>query len=153
MSDIFNRLDRALDSLELKTIMILAASTIAGRKVAIRYKAPVTAGLDGSVTVRPDGTPDVRIRPDLPADRMVSVYLHELAHCRLHTYKMPRSTMYQAPPESRSFIEYVKQDENQADEIAAEAQVNEWLRYGHKHTDPGDHLGIIEALYKYYQNH
>lgn len=153
MSDIFNRLDRALDSLELKTIMILAASTIAGRKVAIRFKTPATADLDGSVTVRPDGTPDVRIRPDLPADRLLNVYLHELAHCRLHTHKMPRSTMYQAPPESRSFNEYVKQDANQADETEAEAQVNEWLRYGHKHTDPGDHLGIIEALYKYYQTH
>jgi hypothetical protein len=153
MSDIFNRLDRALDSLELKTIMILAASTIAGRKVAIRFKTPATADLDGSVTVRPDGTPDVRIRPDLPADRLLNVYLHELAHCRLHTHKMPRSTMYQAPPESRSFNEYVKQDANQADETEAEAQVNVWLRYGHKHTDPGDHLGIIEALYNYYKTH
>lgn len=150
--DLLERFDQALDRAALKVLLIVAAPTIAGRPVAIRFKAPVTAGLDGSVTVRPDGKPDVRIRPDLSMDRMTRVILHELAHVRLHADHMPRSTMHEAPPESRPFRAYIEQDENQADEIQADELVNEWLRYGREHADPGDQLGIIEAIYKYYQN-
>lgn len=150
VDQILEKVDGVLERAALWGMMAAAASTIAGRRVAISYKAPVTAGLAGSMTVRPDGTPDVRIRPDLPADRMVSVYLHELAHCRLHADTMPRSTIHQEPADTRP-TEFV--DENPADETAADAQVAEWLRYARKHADPDDHLGIIEALYSYYKTH
>jgi hypothetical protein len=61
--------------------------------------------------------------------------------------------MYQAPPESRTYSEYLYQDENPADELEAEAQVNEWLRYGRDHADPNqpEGEGIISALFNHYR--
>lgn len=150
-TDTLDRIEQTLDKVELWAMMLHAGPTIAGRPVAIRFKEPVTAGLDGSVTVRPDGTPDIRLSPGLSGDRLLDVYLHELAHARLHADQMPRSDLYDAPPKSRAFREYVERDHDQADEDQAEKLKNDWLRYGLNHADPGDQLGIIQALFDYYK--
>jgi len=144
MINLSERIDQAFEKIELKLLMIMAAPAIAGRKCVVHFKAPATVGLAGSVTIRPDGVPDIRLSPDL-AD--LDLYLHELAHVRLHADQMPRSEMYEAPPESRPAYTYseVKSDEDQADKL-----VNQWLRYGRKHAAPGDQLGIISALYNHY---
>jgi len=152
MSDLLERIDQAIDQMaddmSLSVMMVIAAPTIAGRPCIIRRKAPGSKDAYGSTTVRPDGLPVIRIDPDLGKDT-VKIYLHELAHIRLgHVDQVRRTNLHLAAPRSipADANPSIREWENQVDD-----QVNEWLRYGRKHADPGDQLGIIQALYKHYK--
>lgn len=152
--DIEQRLDRIFDKAALKLRMIQAAPTIAGRNVRLIFKAPASLTAYGSTTLDPDGIINIRIDPQLgdEADHILNIFLHELAHIRLgHTVLLKANNLHLAAPRT---IRDHDPDYPEVDiaEKQAEAQVKLWLRYGRKHADPGDQLGIIEALEKYYKN-
>lgn len=140
-----------MPDLETRLLMIMAAPFICGRPVRVRFKAPVSVGAYGTTTVRPDGTPEVRIDPELGA-LTLETYLHELAHIKLgHVDHMAKSGLHDRAPRSRP-AEAAHQ--LPAIEKQAEAQAAAWLRYGRKHADPSrpEGEGIIYALVDYYQN-
>jgi hypothetical protein len=130
-------------------LMKYAAPIIVGKPCLVQRQQ--LKGVDGGLaTVNMKGTPVVSLSPaliDYGERELVRVYLHELAHVKLHSHTFARSNADIDPPEYKPHLVNTTQ-EDQADN-----QTAEWLAYGETNRNFKDPyaLGIIYALINKYQ--
>lgn len=144
-------LEARIDRVMLWPMMKFAAPLIAGKPCLVKRREPTTKNSWGVTSLNMDGTPVITLSPYLVEQgerEYLRIYLHELAHVKLHTSILRRSTSDIEPPSSKDppSIEIY--------EIEANNQVSEWLKYGEANRDLKEPyaLGIIYALIKKYQN-
>lgn len=140
------RIDRAM----LWPFMKFAAPIIAGKPCLVKRREPTTKNSWGVTSLNMDGTPVITLSPYLAEQgerEYLRVYLHELAHVKLHTGVLSRSTSDTEPPNSKD-PPSIEIYEIEADKLAAE-----WLKYGETNRNLQEPyaLGIIYALIKKYQ--
>ena len=138
----------------MKTIHDLMADVakhLAGEPVAILYKRPEDTRLKGHAQRSANGTAVINLNPAINGDdRELIIFLHEIAHIKLHRFTPSRiETRPTLPPPAtgnRAII--FKQRENEADILA-----KTWLDWGRK-RQPGngsidEFEGVLRALLDY----
>lgn len=128
------------------------ASRLTGRPVEVRFQEPPIVGCRGLADRDKDGNATITIEPGMDQDNELFVFLHEVAHIKLHYNHMepsdfsslPQRSVPQPkdgePPPGRAY------QENQANVLA-----NVWKTWGKtlRSRDVDWYLGCLMALEKY----
>lgn len=125
-------LDKAAEKLEIWLLMAYAAPVIAGRPVIVKRRLPSMAEADGLTSLNPRGVPVITLSPriDRVNDReFMRLYLHELAHAKLHAPHFQRSTTDTERPGSSDY-EAIGMLEREADN-----QAEKWLELAEAKRD------------------
>jgi len=125
-------------------LMCEVADHLAGKKVRVRMVRPKSS--DGLAWCDDLGRLTIDVRPDLPDDLQMHVFLHELAHIRHHNFT-PVTEKYvtSTPLETHDAVYQAREDD-------AEDQYKTWLEYGQRYRDYNlpEFEGILTALLTYY---
>jgi hypothetical protein len=124
-----------------------AARRLIGRDIRLEHRAPGIAGRDGQALKTARG-PVIQICPY--CEDWLSVFLHELAHVKLHYDRLPGEALQALPPQGKNLtgIErltssrthpVINRQEAEADALAAR-----WLAYALKVEPYG---GMPDRLY------
>jgi len=125
-------------------LMCDVADHLTGKKVRVRMHKPDDT--DGLAWCDELGRSTIDIRPDLPDDLFLYVFMHELAHIRHHRYQAVTEKVM------RSSALPVDDASYQAREDQADRQAKTWIEYGkaHRDCDLPELEGILTALLTYY---
>lgn len=131
-------------------LMLAAAKHLTGKDIVLRFQEPVYKEFIACTMTNPKGRTVIDLSPALfgRGETELKVFLHELAHARLHeiapssyTGRQPQS-MSAGSPQDRTAT-YTKRERE------AEALAGRWLAYGKRHhQDPAldDFEGVLLAL-------
>jgi len=105
------------------------ADTLAKRKTIILLHDPPDPNCIGFVRCNLDGDPVINVKPDLHDAKFLEVFLHEIAHAKLHNYN--RKPISDRPinrkPITAAATAIEAKRERQADDLA-----NHWLDWSAK---------------------
>lgn len=79
-----------MDLLELSNKV---ACNLSGKAVAVRFQSPAHKGSLGSIHKDVKGRIIIDIDPKLPMPKFFHIFLHEVAHARLHADELARSNV------------------------------------------------------------
>ena len=115
-------------------VMQLVAIKLSGKACLLRLQAPAVAGLKGMVH-RAAGQLIIDVSPGLEDDLMLKVFLHEVAHAKLHSFEPTQLSSYP----SGSIKDHRKSEGaswcNTTQEAQADSLADKWLRWGETHRD------------------
>jgi len=125
-------------------LMCAVADHLAGKVVRVRLTKP--DGADGLAWCDDLGRPTIDIRPDLPDDLQLYVFLHEISHIRHHNLiPVSEKVMVTSPLPTHKASYQIKEDQ-------ADRQAKTWLEYGRRYRDHNlpEFEGVLTALLTYY---
>jgi len=105
------------------------ARVLTGSNVILQFKRPVYKNMLACVSKNESGKLVIDLTPDLPGEESLKVFLHELAHVKLHSRKFASSRI--SSMASGSVKSGGAQDEKQ--EREAEEYSKHWLSYARLH--------------------
>lgn len=128
------------------------ARVLAGKDVILQFKRPVYKNLLGCASKNESGKLVIDLTPDLPGELSLKVFLHELAHIKLHARKYASSRIgSMASGSVKSGGDPDEKQEREADEFASH-----WLSYARLHlldhykNSMSEEEAMLQALLHYY---
>ena len=118
---------------------------LAGTRIILKFQQPGRPDADGQLTRLLDNRALIEVIPYRGEDRTLKIFLHELAHIRLHWKDLqaiePSKALAAAPgtlTPGGDLAKYPTQ-ENQADALA-----DKWLQYANEHRNRNNDAGPLE---------
>lgn len=141
--------------MDLNELMEAVATHLAGKPVMVRLRDPQYAGLSGVTHKATTGQIVVDVKSTLDNDTFLRVFLHEVAHAKMHARGFAESNVNQPAgsiPRQPSTAAVKARDRQQ--EREAELLACKWLAWARRHLwdvdEPGTEMeGLLKALLKY----
>ena len=125
-----------LKSLNIELLFNMVARRLSGRRVQVEFRKPALQGTRG-FAFRDEHQAIIHVSLDLePAERL-KVFLHEVAHVKLHYDILSSNSMFAGEPGSVRWKAKPEHDERwnaKAKETDVERLAGEWLDYVEEHA-------------------
>jgi len=124
-------------------LMLAVARHLTGKEVRVRMTKPEDS--DGLCWTDEERGLTIDISPYLSDETLAYVFIHEMAHAKLHNFRPVAEAVMRATQESEEEDSYIRR------EVEADSQALAWLRYAGKYRNKSlDYFeGMLWALLRY----